>query len=304
MMEETVHIPVLEREVCEYLQAERGGRFIDCTLGGGGHTIAILKSNPANTVVAVDRDLRALDRARERLKSFGDRVKLVHGRFSKVTEVVSNETFDGMLVDLGISTDQLKENRGFSFGDSAELDMRMDESESISARDIVNNTSERELFLILKKGGVGSEAKTVAHAIVQARPITETRELARVINTSIAGQSRKKQTNPSTVVFQAIRIAVNGELQEIEELMAAAPTLVRGGGRLAMITFHSLEDQLVTSTMRSWEQAGDFPASWRGPRGRSLGKMVERKAVAPSEEETTRNASSRSARLRVFEFIQ
>ena len=299
----SVHISVLEREVVEMLRAKEGGTFVDCTLGGGGHTAAILAANPANTVVAIDRDGRAVERARIRFSDSLDRVSLREGKFSSVESLVKGSRFDGMLVDLGISTDQLTEERGFSFNDDAPLDMRMDETQSLSASTVVNEYPEKDLLRVMKRGGVGSEAGLFAKAIIRARPIETTKALATVINQAAPAHLRKKKSNPATVAFQAIRIEVNDEFGEIKRLMDSAPRVLAKGGRLAIITFHSLEDREVTHHMRGWGNQGDYPASWRGHREASLGHMVQNKAITPSEEEVERNPSSRSARLRVFEFF-
>jgi 16S rRNA (cytosine1402-N4)-methyltransferase len=215
--------------------------------------------------------------------------------------VLSDEKFDGIVADLGISTDQLKENRGFSFNDSAELDMRMDESDGRTAYWVVNETRERELFETLKRGGVGREARAIAAAIVRSRPIKTTRELSALINQTVPGNKEKK-VNPSTVAFQAIRMAVNEELESIERFLDGVTDFVKPGGRLAVITFHSLEDKVVANRMRSWE-GGEFSAMWPGSKPQKpRGRVVERKAIKPSEAEIAANPSSRSARLRAFEF--
>jgi len=293
---------VLLKEVIEVLKANIGGEFLDCTLGGGGHTLAILEANEANNVVAIDRDQRAIERTTHRLNKFGPRLRVIHGNFAKIDSVLSDEKFDGIVADLGISTDQLKENRGFSFNDTSELDMRMDESEGRTANWVVNETDERELFELLKQGGVGREARAVAAAIVRSRPISTPKELSAVINKVVPGNKEKK-VNPSTVAFQAIRIAVNQELEAIERFLDGVTDFVKPGGRLAVITFHSLEDKVVANRMRSWE-GGEFSAMWPGSKpNKPRGRMVERKAVKPSEAEMAANPSSRSARLRTFEFF-
>ena len=298
----TVHYPVLCAEVVESLKGNEGGTFVDCTMGGAGHTEAILKSNDKNTVVAIDRDARAHERAKVKLEPFNGRVTFVQGNFSEVKTLASGETFDGMLVDLGLSTDQLKENRGFSFKDQSPLDMRMDESQSFSAADVVNSYSEKDLIRVLKRGGVGSEASAVTRAILRERPIATTEKLSSVINKAAAGLTAKKKINPSTVIFQAIRIEVNKEFEEIDRMLDSAPEVVKPGGRLAVITFHSLEDQLVTHRMRDWQDGDTRPASWPGPRVPSKGRLVSQKPIVPSEKELSENPASRSARLRVFEF--
>ena len=302
-MERTTHVPVMLKEVLQMLNADKGGEFLDCTLGGAGHTVAILNANKKNIVVGVDRDSRAVIRAGRRLEEFSPRVKIVHSAFSHIREALEGHKFDGILLDLGLSTDQLKENRGFSFNDSSNLDMRMDESQELTAYLVVNKTSERELIKILKQGGVGKEAAAAARAIVKARPINKTAELSRVINRVLSSKGKAKKTNPATVVFQAIRMAVNDEINEIHGLLQDIPALIKEGGRLAVICFHSLEDQWVTRTMRDWSSRGSYPALWRGKvKEKSLGKLLTRKALVPSAQEIKSNPASRSARLRVFEF--
>jgi 16S rRNA (cytosine1402-N4)-methyltransferase len=307
-MAATQHIPVMAKEVLDALRAAEGGKFVDCTLGGAGHTQMILESNPKNQVTAADRDGRALDRARERLAKFGNRVQLIHSEFAGLAAELQNENFDGLLADLGISTDQLKENRGFSFNDADTLDMRMDQSSGPTAAELLNTCSAKELFVMLKQGGVGNEARALSQAIIENRPYASAKDLSRVVNQTFARVSRAKmaakKVNPSTVVFQALRIAVNREFEQIESLMQLAPRIVRQGGRMAVITFHSLEDRLVARTMRDWESGGEFSARNPGTATRKrLGRVVERKGIFPSAEEVASNPSARSACLRVFEFL-
>jgi len=303
MTQATRHIPVLFDQVLSFLRASEGGRFLDCTLGGGGHTEGILKANPENRVVAADRDVRAIERAHRRLASFGERVELRQLNFQELSGALHGERFTGMLADLGISTDQLFEERGFSFKDDTPLDMRMDESQPVSAHQLVNDLPERELYIVLREGGVGPEAKQVASAIVRARPVGTTRQLAELVATVLRGKHREKQVHPATVVFQALRMKVNEERAQIEALLDSAPALVSAGGRFVVITFHAIEDKVVTQRMRAWQQGGEFSAVMPGARpARALGKMVEKKAVAPDDSEGERNPSARSARLRIFEF--
>lgn len=302
----TQHISVMLHEVVDLLEASQGGGYLDCTLGGGGHTRAILEASPKTTVCAVDRDGRAIERARTALASFGDRVTLHHGSFSQVGEMFKGQSFDGILADLGLSTDQLKEGRGFAFSEEAPLDMRMNEADSLTAHELVNSMSEHDLFVLLRRGGVGAEAKAIARAIVRARPVQTTKALAEIVVRAMPasrGREGEKRSHPATVTFQALRIAVNDEFGEIERLLDAVPALMKAGGRTAIITFHSLEDKLVTETMRRWEGGGEFSAQWPGAfRHKPLGRLVTRKPVVPSEGELQRNPSSRSARLRVFRF--
>ena len=300
----TCHISVLLAESVEAVGASAGGRFLDCTLGGAGHTQALLDASADSSVVAIDRDLRAIGRAQKRLAPYEGRVVLHHAAFSKLPSLVGkapfeSRSFHGMLADLGVSTDQIREGRGFSFHDGASLDMRMNEDEGSTAEDLVNTASEQELFIILKEGGVGFEARAIARAIVAKRPFHSAAELSKVINQL---PHKKGQTNPSTLAFQALRMAVNRELEEIDALLQAAPRLVRQGGKLAVITFHSLEDKAVARTMRAWEGEKE-PALWPGAKAtKSLGRVVSKKAITPSDEELQTNPSARSARLRVFQF--
>lgn len=300
---ETRHISVMAREVVDLLLAENGGRFLDCTLGGAGHTIAILRANQSNTVVALDRDMRAIERARGSLAEFGQRVEIRHAAFGDAAEAVDGY-FKGAIADLGLSTDQLFEGRGFSFNDEESLDMRMDESKGVTAAEILNSYSESELYRILRRGGVGPEARAIVGAVIRNRPIKSASELAAIINQLSFAKKSEKKVNPATVVFQALRIEVNGEFEEISKLLDSAPKLFGGGGRLAVITFHSLEDKLVTSEMRRWEGAASMPALWPGRREvKIFGKLLTKKPIIPSDEEIRSNPSARSARLRVFEFL-
>lgn len=303
-MGESVHVSVLRDEVVLMLNGANGGTYLDCTFGGGGHSSALLNANQSSVVYAIDRDQRAISRADATLKEFGERLHLSHGSFSSVAEMHSDVRFDGVLADLGVSTDQLHEERGFSFSDSESFDMRMDASEGETASDLINRLTVQELYRVLREGGVGEEARAVASAIVRGRPFENASGFAEALAQLPALRSKKKRVHPATVVFQALRIAVNREFEEIEELLAQAPRMIKSGGRLAVITFHSLEDRLVTSRMRAWENQGTEPAQYRGAkRERPLGKVVTRKPICPTDTEIARNPASRSAQLRVFEFL-
>lgn len=310
----TRHVPVLVREVLEGLGVERGGSFLDCTLGGGGHSSAILGAHPNASIVAVDRDLRAVVRARARFQE-EDRIAIHHGRFGDVGQIVgvsgdgefglatdAQLRFDGVLADLGMSTDQLVEGRGFSFRDAGSLDMRMDEGEGVTAASIINSSSIGELIRILRIGGVGREVSRISHEIVRARPIQSGQILAdlvaRVVPRTPGG------SHPATVVFQALRIAVNREWEEIELLLRVVPRMMKPGGRLAIICFHSLEDQRVTRRLRQWAAGDTAPASRADMRKeRPIGRLLTKSAIEPRPEEVEANPASRSARLRVFEFF-
>lgn len=300
--EKSIHVPVMKSEVVTMLQAAKGGDFLDCTLGGGGHSEAILEASNANSVVALDRDPSAIERAKGNFAKYGDRFKGIHESFGNVTGAVEGKNFEGMLVDLGLSTDQLKTERGFSFKDSGPLDMRMDSSQYLSAQQVVNEYGFKELFIALKRGGVGNEAKAVAQAIVSARPINDTATLSRVVEGASRGRSNKTGIHPATVTFQAIRMEVNREIDEIAKMLESAPKVVKKGGRLAVITFHSIEDRLITRTMREWEQGDTTPAKISTVNVSKQGTLLTKKPIVPSDSEVRANPASRSARLRVFEF--
>ncbi len=306
----TRHVPVLVDEVLEMLRAAEGGHFLDCTLGGGGHTEAILSAHPENTVVACDRDETALERAFERLRGVEDRVELEKCAFSDLETVQEKSPFDGVLADLGLSTDQILEGRGFSFLDEHSLDMRMDSSAGRSVSELIDDCSLGELTTILRRGGVGKLSRRYAEAILRARGERHSgsnlsaKELAELIEAATP-QKLRKDSHPATVVFQALRIEVNEELSEIDSLLERAPWLTAPGGRIAVISFHSLEDKKVAGAFRKWQRGDDAPAWWPKPEGGAapLGKHLTPKAIVPSESEKEQNRSSRSARMRVFEFF-
>lgn len=288
----------------EFLKASQGGLFLDCTFGGGGHTKAILEASAESKVVALDQDIRAIERAEILKEKFQERLSLHHTQFSDFDKFIDQQIlFDGIIADLGTSSDQLAEGRGFSFSDQESLDMRMNEQAEITANFLVNTLSEKELFTLLKKGGVGKEARPASRAIVQNRPFDNASQLAEVIKRAVERYEGGKKRNPATLVFQAIRIAVNQEFDEIDELLKKVPKHVKPGARLVVISFHSLEDRLVARAMRKW-QGESAPALWGGMQEvKTLGKLLTSKAVKPGEEEIDKNRRSRSAMLRAFEFL-
>lgn len=302
-LDQSVHVPVLAREVLEGLQAERGGTFLDCTFGGGGHTRLILEAHPNAVVIACDRDRHAIERGAQLKQKYSNRLQLHHSRFSRISSEVANQKISGILVDLGISTDQLRGGRGFSFNDVTPLDMRMDDTSELSAYQIVNELGEHDLFKVLKEGGVGREARAVASAIVRAQPIQTGKQLGDLVS-SVSRHFGGGGSHPATVVFQAIRMAVNDELDEIRILLSEVSKVASHGCRLVIISFHSLEDLEVTKTLRRWTAGDTTPALLAGPkRGiQSLGKLLTKRAIVPSDEEMESNPASRSARLRIFEF--
>lgn len=297
------HVPVMCAEVADVLRAGKAGRFLDCTFGGGGHTVAILNSCPDNEVVACDRDQSAIRRGKE-LAGFAKRLSLRKAAFSELGVALKGEVFNGVIADLGVSTHQLKEGRGFSFSETAALDMRMDKEEGISAAQLLNTTAENKLYALLRRGGVGAEARRIAKSICAFRPLHETEDLVRAVTAVYSGKPGKK-THPATVVFQAVRMAVNRELEELSALLDIIPGLLAKGGRAAFITFHSLEDKAVMQRMRLWQSGEPMPASWPGSRKAAcLGNVLSKKPIVPAAAEIAANPASRSARLRVFEFAE
>ncbi len=294
MEKEIYHPPVLLKESLEYLKAKEGGIFVDATLGGGGHTEAILKANPKNRVIAIDRDEEAIEKAIKRLERFGDRVSIYHANFSQIGEVLEAEGIEevnGVLFDLGVSHFHLRGNRGFTVWEEQPLDMRMDRRQKLTARDVVNELSEKELADIIFKYGEEKFARKIAREIVRRRkikPIETTLELAKIVEEVIPKKLRAgRKKHPAIKTFQAIRIYVNREFQEIEEGIPEAANYVACSGRIVVITFHSLEDRLVKNIFRNLEGF----------------KVITKKPVEPTEEEITENPASRSAKLRAVERI-
>lgn len=305
-MEETVHEPVMVAEVLSYLQAEHGGVFLDCTAGGGGHSEAILNAHPENRLFAIDKDETAVARTFNRLKKYGDRVFVTQGSFTELPETFVNIPFTGMLADLGISSDQLAAERGFSFNDTGSLDMRMHTETGSTAADIVNDYSEQALVAAFRRGGVTNGARVVAQAILRDRPFSTAKQLSDCIHKVIGERAKGGARDSATVFFQAIRIEVNNELAEIDALLNFAHARMTTGGRLVVLCFHSLEDKLVARTMRTWATGEEFSALWRGPKPERLpsGRFLTRKAVVPTADEVANNPRSRSTRLRAFEFVK
>ena len=304
-MDTSVHKSVLLDESLQYLQANKQGRYLDCTLGGGGHTRAILQANQNNIVYGTDRDVAAIERSKSMATDFPDRFVAKHASFSDVALVLAGEKFDGIIADLGISSDQLLSGRGFSFKDENSLDMRMNTTEGITAGELVNNFSLKDLLRVLRRGGVKQQAMKIAHAIIDGRPYASARQLADQIN-AVARMKNGKKTNPATVTFQAIRIEVNQELRQIEELLEQLPKLAAKNARVVILCFHSLEDKLVARQFRSWSRRDSTPALWAGEKKQNtpepLGRIVTAKAVLPSDDEVELNPRARSARLRSFYF--
>jgi len=291
-----VHEPVLYDSVMDALSPHPGGSYIDGTVGGGGHARGILQlSSPDGRLLGLDLDVQALQLARIALADYGTRVTLVQGSFANLREIAHEygfELVDGILLDLGLSTMQLSApERGFSFQLDGPLDMRFDLSADTTAADLVNTLPEDELAEILYRYGEERMSRRIARAIVRARPLRTTAELADLVSRVVR---RRGRIHPATRTFQALRIAVNNELEALSQGLAQAVNILAPGGRLAVIAFHSLEDRIVKNYFRQ-ESRGDD--SGHGPRLRLLTK----KPIRPSRAEQERNPRSRSARLRVVE---
>lgn len=302
------HIPVLLDEVLDLLQPRPGGLYIDGTVGAGGHAAGILEvSAPDGRLLAFDRDREALAFAQERLQRFTDRVTFVHASYAAMGELAPVHGFapvDGILLDLGLSSRQLEDGaRGFSFMREGPLDMRFDTTAGQTAADLVNSLPAETLADIFWEYGEERHSRRYARAIVEARPIQTTTELANLIEREAPGYLQRKRIHPATQVFQALRIAVNRELEALETGLEAAISLLRPGGRVAVISFHSLEDRFVKNYFRDLTKECICP-----PRQpictcdvEPLVTLITRKTVMPDEEEIEENPRSRSARLRVAE---
>jgi len=283
------HIPVLLRETLEYLAVKPDGVYLDATAGLGGHTAAIAQRLTTGWVIANDQDAEALELARRNTAQWASRIRFHQGRFSELKSALRAfgvSRVDGLLADLGASRFQLLEaGRGFSLSVDGPLDMRMDRSRGITAGDLINTRSEREIGDLLFRLAEERRARRIARAIVRARPISSTLRLARVVE---AVAPRTRRLHPATLAFLGLRRAVNREAEELEALLELAPELVAGGGRMVVISFMSLEDRRVKESFRDLARQG---------RAALLTKHV----VTPSQEEVRSNAASRSAKLRALE---
>jgi len=304
------HQPVLLREAVEHLAVRPGGGYVDATVGEGGHASSVLQASaPLGVVLGVDRDPRSLLRAKERLKEFGDRFIGIQGNYADAVQMVRSRGFnkvDGFLLDLGFSSRQVNaEGYGFSFQRDEPLDMRYDPlSQSMTAADIVNSHSEEELARLFFEYGEEPRARAAARAIVQGRPIDTTGELAALV-AKVIHPGRGRRVNPATRVFQALRIAVNDELTNVGSGLAAAIELLNEGGRLAVISYHSLEDRLVKNTLV--DEATGCVCSPELPvcvcEHQPALRIINRRIIRPVAEEVAANPRSRSARMRVAERI-
>ncbi len=291
---DSVHTPVLAEEVVRWLQIRPGGTYLDATVGLGGHALAIVRQLTTGRLVGMDRDVRALDIARERLKDYGEKVTLMQGDFSRIDQVARQlglSPVDGLLADLGVSSMQLDTaERGFSFRLAGPLDMRMDLDAEMTAADIVNQTPESELADLLYHFGEERNSRRIARAIVRVRPIRDTEHLATVVAGARASRGRQK-LHPATKTFLALRIAVNRELEALGQFLDRAPATLVSGGRWVVISYHSLEDRLVKRQFQQKFREGVL-------------RLLTRKVVRPSGAEIAANRRARSAKMRVAEKLQ
>lgn len=306
------HIPVLLDECIKYLNIKPDGVYVDGTLGMGGHSEAIAKLLTTGRLISIDRDAYAIERAGERLAPYADRVTIVRGNFRDIGAILDEQgvgLVDGMLFDLGVSSPQLDEGgRGFSYMVDAPLDMRMDKSDNIDAWFIVNRWPEEKVFRILRDYGEERHASRIAKAIAARREekeIKTTAELVELIKSAMPAAALREKQHPAKRSFQAIRIAVNDELGAVSELMENAPDRLKPGGRLAVISFHSLEDRIVKNAIQSRENGCTCP---REAPICTCGfvqtlRSVTRKPITAGGEELELNPRSRSAKLRVAERV-
>ena len=293
------HVPVLPQQVLDLLDVKPGGVYVDATLGLAGHASAVLRRlGAAGTLIAFDRDPQAMQLAKQRIEALREelgpempQVRFIERAFSAAAEEIAPGSLDGLLADFGVSSLQLDEaHRGFSFRQDAPLDMRMDTREGVTAGQVVNQMDEEELADLIYEFGEERRSRRIARAIVRARPILTTAELAKVVSAAAPAMKGDK-LHPATLTFQALRIYVNDELGEIRSLLQSAPSLLKQGGRLVLISFHSLEDRQVKDAFREGSKFGPW-------------EVLTRKPVVADENEQRRNPRSRSAKLRAAVRVQ
>ena len=290
------HKPVMAEEAIRFLQLEDGNKVVDATIGCGGHSELILnKIQPNGLLIGIDRDKDTLEFAKNRLNSFSDIVKLKHANFKDIDKILLDESIekiDAALFDLGISSYQLdKADRGFSFNQDGALDMRMDASSGVSAYDIVNKARREDLEKIIQEFGEEKYFRRITGFIIDRRKnklIESTKELASIIEDAVGRFYRKQKIHPATRTFQALRIAVNKELESIKEALSKVIGFLKPEGRLCVISFHSLEDRIVKRTFREFKQE-------------KKGEIITKKPVIPQEREVKENPRARSAKLRIFQ---
>jgi 16S rRNA (cytosine1402-N4)-methyltransferase len=283
------HKSVLINEILEFLDVQKDSWYLDCTLGDGGYSLEILKKG--GNIIGIDADPQALSRSRKRFEDEGideGRFILKNGNFSQIDELVGkDQEIKGIILDLGVSTLQLKDpKRGFSFLNSGPIDMRMNPELSVRAVDLLNALNKGELMELFRNYGEESQSKQIAQAIVDARPIETTVKLAEIVEKAVGG--RYSKIHPATKVFQALRIAVNDELESLKIVLPKALELIMPGGRIIVVSFHSLEDAIVKHTFKDWENT-------------NRGEIMTDKPIIPTDREIGENISSRSSKLRVFQ---
>ncbi len=304
-MQDIPHIPVLYREVINVFEDIESGIVIDCTMGYGGHSSMILEANPNLKLIAIDQDQTAIDFSTQRLAKFTDRVSIRKGRFSNVIKEILLEVdpseIKGILADIGVSSLQLdQKERGFSY-ESNNLDMRMDKDASLSAEDVVNTYTQDELETIILEYGELRNYKKIASEIVKHRPFTSAKELSDTLKPHMP---RGKKIHPATLLMQAIRIEVNDELGELKSLLGSLKEAKLPNAKIAIISFHSLEDRIVKQTFSKWSKSCICPSeAFRCECGNDhqYGRIITRKPIMAKDDELKENARSRSAKMRVFE---
>jgi 16S rRNA (cytosine1402-N4)-methyltransferase len=284
-----MHVPVMLGECLEYLAIRPDGIYLDATAGLGGHTAVIAQRLTSGFVIANDRDAESLELAKQNTREWSDRIRFHHGAFSQLRSALAAqgiEKVDGLLADLGVSRYQLTEpERGFSLMADGPLDMRQDRSQELTADELVNFTPEKELADLIYRFGEERRSRRISRAIVRARPIHSTQRLSRAIEVAVP---RTSKIHPATQTFQALRMAVNDEQGELDQLLAAAPGLVRSGGRMVVLSFMSLEDRKVKQCFQTLARTGQAV-------------ILTRHVIRPSSEEISNNPPSRSAKLRAVE---
>jgi 16S rRNA (cytosine1402-N4)-methyltransferase len=306
METDSLHVPVMLAEAIQALRASEGGSFVDCTLGMGGHSRGILAASLSATVLGVDRDGEALDIARRNLSAFGGRVSTVHADFKDLPAWTVSLPAPpvGILVDLGMSTYQLRAGRGFSFRDEGPLDMRMDRSRGAPALEFLATASEEEMARVFREYGEEPYARPIARALARRRaedaPVATGRELSSLIEGMVPFHRRRGQVHPATRVFQALRIHVNGELEGLDTFLRDASDLLAPGGRLVVLAYHSLEDRTVKLTLRDLSRGCVCPPRMPvcGCGRKPVLRLLARRATKPSAAEVAANPAARSARLR------
>ncbi len=304
-MQDIPHVPVLYREVIAAFEDIESGIIIDCTMGYGGHSSMILEANPNIKLIAIDQDQTAIDFSTERLAKYGDRVSIRKGRFSNVIKEILEEyepnEIKGLLADIGVSSLQLdQKERGFSY-ESENLDMRMDKDAPLSAENVVNEYTQDELEKILLEYGELRNYKKIANKIIQNRPFSSAKDLSDTLKSEMP---RGKKIHPATLLMQAIRIEVNDELGELKSLLTSLKEAELPEARIAIISFHSLEDRIVKQEFVAWAKSCICPPeAFRCECGNNhaLGKIVSRKPIMAKDDELKENVRSRSAKMRLFQ---